>query len=618
MQTPYSLLLRACALALASWLGLAAAAQNINGAPIPGVANGDRAGFSVALSADGRRVVVGSPLHVRQRSNYGEVRVFDLVNGNWQQVGADIEGISFDGRQGFAVDISDNGSRIVVGAPRTRPTTGGGIPIGSARVYDYNAALGQWQQVGNALVGNGTTIGEELGFAVAISGDGARIALGAPRARTFAAGGFFNDVGYVKVYTLSGGTWTQDDQLFGRLGFSRFGVSVDLDVDGDHLVVGASYISGERGEVAVYLRDANGRYNLKGAYEAGDGTDDFLGTGVAISGSGDRIIAGAPSTDANNANTGYAKVYAYNGSRYVPVGQTITGTGGGDDFGQSVDITADGLTVAIGAPGATDFRNVPTGSASTYDYLGTTWTLFGRRTGGGSSNLGEHGFDVALSGTRGSLAVGEPNDNFNRGAAEVYALTVPLPVELKSFTASAKTGPAADAPHVALAWTTATERGAAFFAVERSGDGEAWTTVAEVAAAGHTDTPTAYAYTDAAPLAGASYYRLRQVDHDGTEAFGPSAAVDLGVEIALLADARVFPNPASDYVEVHGLPADATAELRDLAGRRVGVAVPTPATRLGMTSFGDSRIDLAGVPAGVYALTLRSGGEAVTRRVVIE
>jgi hypothetical protein len=138
----------------------------------------------------------------------------------------------------------------------------------------------------------------------------------------------------------------------------------------------------------------------------------------------------------------------------------------------------------------------------------------------------------------------------------------PLPVVLTSFTAAA--GPAA----VQLAWTTASELNSQYFAVERSLDGQVFSPLAQVAAAGSSTQARTYRLTDAALPAqrGVLYYRLRQVDADGTTTYSPSRAVTLGGAARAL---QVFPNPASTQLTVVGTAAHAPISIYNATGQLV-------------------------------------------------
>ncbi|MDR0941211.1 MAG: hypothetical protein LBM68_03175, partial [Bacteroidales bacterium] len=86
---------------------------------------------------------------------------------------------------------------------------------------------------------------------------------------------------------------------------------------------------------------------------------------------------------------------------------------------------------------------------------------------------------------------------------------VPMPIELISFTAK-HTGTEVD-----INWNTLTETNNDYFTVQRSHNGRNFDALGEVQGAGTTIVPQYYNYVDYAPLAGVSYYRLKQTDIDG-------------------------------------------------------------------------------------------------------
>lgn len=97
----------------------------------------------------------------------------------------------------------------------------------------------------------------------------------------------------------------------------------------------------------------------------------------------------------------------------------------------------------------------------------------------------------------------------------------PLPVELSSFSAQSKGGV------VKLVWTTASEKNSDSFLVERAGYSKEFASIASVPAAGYSQTPRTYSVTDQKPLAGNNYYRLKQLDRDGTFAYSQIVSVFL-------------------------------------------------------------------------------------------
>ena len=183
--------------------------------------------------------------------------------------------------------------------------------------------------------------------------------------------------------------------------------------------------------------------------------------------------------------------------------------------------------------------------------------------------------------------------------AAIWALGSALPVTLTSFTAEAR--PASG--EVALKWVTASEQNADRFEVQRSGDGVLFATIGGVAAAGDTDTERDYSYTDGQARRGTTYYyRLRQVDRDGSVEYSPTVSVWLATEGGL----RVGPNPGADWLTVR--PGGRSFEVHDERGRLVYASA----------SCDDlCRVSTLGWRVGVYVVTARmSGGNVETVRWV--
>ena len=209
--------------------------------------------------------------------------------------------------------------------------------------------------------------------------------------------------------------------------------------------------------------------------------------------------------------------------------------------------------------------------------------------------------------------VSDPAVDNNDGSLPPATVTTvgPLPVTLTRFTA---TGRGADA---VLAWATASEKDAAYFAVERSLDGgRTFAQIGRREAAGTTTVPQQYTLTDAGVgrTARTVYYRLRQVDFDGTTAFSNVESVTFtGKQLANVV--RLFPNPATtsttlDLTEVEA--GTYAVHLYDATGRLVQTA-----TQLGGTQ---QPLDLTALPTGSYVVRVTSAatGFVATQRVVKE
>lgn len=166
-----------------------------------------------------------------------------------------------------------------------------------------------------------------------------------------------------------------------------------------------------------------------------------------------------------------------------------------------------------------------------------------------------------------------------------------MPVDLTYFLASA------EAQFVSIEWQTYQEINNDFFSVERSVNGRDWLEVANVEGAGTSETPIQYQASDYEPPAGKIYYRLRQVDFDGTYSLSQVQQVNW-IETGDLS-ISVYPNPVVDLLTV-----EASSELLsgvkvlDINGLDLSASIPRQA--LGTQKL---QLDLRGLPVGIYFIS---------------
>ena len=142
-----------------------------------------------------------------------------------------------------------------------------------------------------------------------------------------------------------------------------------------------------------------------------------------------------------------------------------------------------------------------------------------------------------------------------------------LPVELTYFQTQAT-----DNQKVNIKWETATEINSSYFVLERSRDAVNYKAIANIEAAGSSTSKKTYNFIDESALFGTNYYRLSQIDRDGTQqVFRPQAVV---IDDAYMAFG-VFPNPSigtNFNVKVEDSD-EANLNLMDFSGRVIGVNI---------------------------------------------
>lgn len=309
------------------------------GSSLFGKAAGDKFGTSVALSADGKRVAVGAPFNSGPGiGDIGQVQVFEYDGNDWELLGNEILGNApYDtNRWGDAVAMSGDGSRVVVGAPWTTGGPVGGF-AGYTAVYEYNGT--DWEPVGNGIAGENED--DFSGLAVGISADGARILVGAHR-----YDGQLDDIGYVRIFDYNGTDWVQvGNSIAGNLEKEQTGFSASLSADGNRVAVSAPFNS-EAGNNAGQLRvyDFNGMDWVQVGSDINGEPDELSGWNIAMSPAGNRVALGA-----RFSNAGIARLYEYNGNDWVFIND-INGEVNGDAMGAAISFSEDGGRVAVGAP----------------------------------------------------------------------------------------------------------------------------------------------------------------------------------------------------------------------------------------------------------------------------
>lgn len=147
-------------------------------------------------------------------------------------------------------------------------------------------------------------------------------------------------------------------------------------------------------------------------------------------------------------------------------------------------------------------------------------------------------------------------------AGTIYGdFTSTLPIELISFDATANQN------QVDLSWMTGSEKDNDFFTIERTVDGIAYEEVARIEGQGNSSSKTSYEYTDARPLSGISYYRLKQTDYNGeSEVFEvKSVNIERGELVS-----NVYPNPTAfnkTTVFIAQTNANVTVNVRNILGQ---------------------------------------------------
>ena len=361
--------------------------------------------------------------------------------------------------------------------------------------------------------------------------------------------------------------------------------------------VGGAGASGAVGVTAAggYNGGAIGNNNQGGGGGAtdlrrtsGNSTSDYLSSRNAM------LVAAGGGGAGNGSAGGAAGLYLTGGGNGGGTsggfGGTQTSAGAGGNIVGVVGMGEPGSDGNGGRGGALGLNTGGGGGGSGgyYGGGGGSSNFIGTAGGGGGSSW------VMLLGSTALRSLAAPS--VSAGSMSITANATPLPVVLVMFMATAM-GPDA----VNLAWSTASERNSAGFAVERSTDGQAFISLATLEGAGTSSSSIAYNWVDAKlPVNhGVLYYRLRQTDLDATITYSPVRIVTQSASRAI-SQLQAYPNPAHDVVSVKVsrqvlvVPVK-EYQLFDSQGRLVR-------TRAIQDAGTEVLLPLTGLPTGIYLL----------------
>jgi hypothetical protein len=321
--------------------------------------------------------------------------------------------------------------------------------------------------------GCGGSLPGHMGNALAVSGDGNTVAVGAPHEGSGANGvngnqddnSLYNS-GAVYVYVRRGDTWTQQSYLKasnpGRS--DLFGLSLALSRDGNTLAVAAPWEASaatgpngnqrddsipQAGAVYVFTRTGNDwsqQSYLKASNTGhkGEGDDvegDQFGFSVALSADGDSLAVGAISEDskaigvggtqADDSASASGAVYLFSrtGTSWAQQAYLKGGNSeAGDLFGYSVSLSADGSTLAVaaydedgggrGVNPIDDNGSNGTGAIYAFSRRGTAWTQTGYFKGSRSQRNDALGYTVAISDDGRTIAGGTAEESCLNGGID--------------------------------------------------------------------------------------------------------------------------------------------------------------------------------------------------------
>jgi hypothetical protein len=360
----------------------------------------DQFGYSVSLSRDGNTLAVGALQESSNATgiidaddeddnsapNAGAVYVFIRSGTIWtQQAYVKARNTGVDDEFGYSVSLSSDGNTLAVGAIGEDSNATGidgadkddnSAPKAGA-VYVFIRSGTTWTQQAYVKASN-TDANDHFGSSVSLSSDGNTLAVGAYLEESNAWNDDDNNLisgaGAVYVFSRSDTKWTQQAYVkASNTGVNYyFGYSVSLSSDGNTLAVGAtgedsnSWVDDNLipGAGAVYVFIRSDTTWTQQAYVKAINTDanDYFGISASLSSDGNTLAVGAKYEGSNATgidgadefnlapNAGAVYVFSRSGTTWTQqVYVKASNTDAFDSFGDSVSLSRDGNTLAVGA-----------------------------------------------------------------------------------------------------------------------------------------------------------------------------------------------------------------------------------------------------------------------------
>ena len=217
--------------------------------------------------------------------------------------------------------------------------------------------------------------GDGFGFATSSSEDGKIIAVSA----------YKNDnngdrSGHVKIFELVEGQYVQKgSEIPGENPKDQASWSVSLSADGSSLAMTARGYDtneiNEAGQVRVFKWEDNA-WIQRGQSISGEETKDAMGNSVSLSNNGDTMAVGSSRHDGNK---GQVRVFQfdYSSKQWVQAGAAIDGISANDYFGGSLQLSGDGKILVAGAGQYDALPEQNIGHARVFKYLNSQWLQMG-------------------------------------------------------------------------------------------------------------------------------------------------------------------------------------------------------------------------------------------------
>jgi len=163
--------------------------------------------------------------------------------------------------------------------------------------------------------------------------------------------------------------------ILGEASGDYFGENTAINGNGTIVAGFAPLNSNNRGHVRVFKHTPTGQTSwtqmgsdIDGEANSDNGTIESGSNNIALDYSGNILAFGSVNNDGGGTNAGNVRVFTFTNNSWVQMGSDINGEAANDDFGLSVALSDDGLTLVVGADRHDSDNNSNTGAIYVYQY----------------------------------------------------------------------------------------------------------------------------------------------------------------------------------------------------------------------------------------------------------
>jgi uncharacterized delta-60 repeat protein len=372
------------------------------------------------------------------------------------------------------------------------------------------------------------------------------------------------------------------------------GVAIDLDLTGNVYVTG--YSTGTVYDIATIKYNPSGVQQWLQIYNSSSPSID-VPIDMVVDGSGNVHITGAISLNMGTLKYNTDGVLQWNKSYNFS---------GNFDAGNSIAFDVLGNVYITGVSQAGLFESTSDYATIKYDQSGNEIWI---QRYNGTSNNWDAANSIAVDNTGNVYVTGFSTTNNGYDFVTIKYTQPPIPVELTSFTANVLNN-----NDVILNWTTSTETNNLMFEVEKKNNLNEYITIGYIEGSGTSTEPKEYSFSDENVSAGKHYYRLKQIDFNGTFKYSDEIEVEVSGQFSFALEQN-YPNPFNPSTKIiFQLAESGFVSLKIY--NVIGSLVTTLINDYRAAGIYEEVYMPGSLPSGIYYYTLKAGSFSETKKML--